>query len=91
MSDVVVTLGDLKEDYEVIDTIFVTAGSGGFFKLNSREEAYEKVKCELKQKCASMGGDAIIFLQFDYSQSSGGGMLATNFTAYGTVVKRKGR
>lgn len=92
MSNVLITTGDLKEDYEVIDAIFaVDASSAGFFSGADPNKAFTKVKDLLRTNCEKVGGHAVINCQFEYrvalNQKGFGTKQVIEIFAYGTAVR----
>lgn len=66
MSDVVISTGAIQGDYEVIDTIFALgSGEAGVF-TRAPDNAFNGVKSELASECKALGGNAVIFCQFEY-------------------------
>ena len=95
MANVIISTGDIKEDYEVIDAIFeLGQGEAGLFATGS-DEAFKKVKTQLASKCKSLGGNAVIFCQFEYRITLNDGLFGkkqgVEIFAYGTAVRTKNR
>ena len=94
MAQIIISTGGVNFDYEVIDVIFVIAGTAaGFLSEIDPNAAFNGVKVQLKEKCEALGGDAVVFCQFEYRSALANGMLgpkqALEIFAYGTVVVRK--
>lgn len=82
--------GDLGHPYQIMDTIFaLDSNSEGFFRGANPEYAFEGVKEKLRAKCASIGGDAVIYCQYQYrvALSQNGKKQVIEIFAYGTAVK----
>ena len=92
MNNVLITTGDIKEDYEIIDAVFsLDSCQEGLFKGADPNKAFEKVKNGLRQKATELGGHAVINCQFEYrvavAQGFGGSKQVIEFFAYGTAVR----
>ncbi len=88
----VVTTTDLKQPYEIIDTLFaVDSHKEGFLKELDPNKAFEGVKNQLRNKCEQIGGQAVICCQFEYRVATSAGFTGTKqvleIFAYGTAVK----
>lgn len=84
--------GDLGHSYQVIDTIFaIDSNKEGFLSGADPNIAFNGVKEQLRRKCASIGGDAVIFCQFQYRVAVDTGLRGTKqvveIFAYGTAVR----
>ncbi len=84
--------GDLGQPYKVIDTIFaLDANKEGIFSGADPNAAFNGVKEQLRKKCANIGGDAVIYCQFQYRVAVGDGLMnkkqVVEIFAYGTAVK----
>ena len=93
LNNIVITTGTPPFEYDIIDTIFVLDTlDKKVFSNSSPSAVFEGAKVQLKQRAASLGGDAIINCQFDYRISAGHGIFnATHdleIFAYGTLVKK---
>ena len=67
MDDIIITTGDLKIDYEVIDAVFaLDSCKEGILWGADPSKAFEKVKNKLRKKCKELDGDAVINCQFEY-------------------------
>ncbi|EPY14230.1 hypothetical protein RQP50_17445 [Paenibacillus sp. chi10] len=89
---VIITTGDLKRNYEVIDTIFaMDSHKEGYYKSADPNLAFEGVKNQLKKKCEQLRGDAVISCQFEYrvavSDSLIGKKQVMEIFSYGTVIR----
>ncbi|UNK18740.1 hypothetical protein MNQ98_01455 [Paenibacillus sp. N3/727] len=89
---VIITTGDLKRNYEVIDTIFaMDSNKEGFLKSADPNLAFEGVKNQLKKKCEQLRGDAIVNCQFEYRVAVSDGMMSKKqvmeIFSYGTVIR----
>ena len=93
--NIIISTGDLKQEYEILDTIFAAdSHSGGFFSSSvSPSKAFEGVKEQLEKECKKLGGNAVINCQFEYRNAvtekgiMGGSKHVIEIFAYGTVVK----
>lgn len=88
----IISTGDIRENYSIIDTIFaMDSHKEGFFSGTDPNKAFEGVKMQLSKKCQSLGGDAVINCQFEYRVALGDGLMSKKqvieIFAYGTVVK----
>ena len=93
MADVIISTGDVKRDYEVLDTIFALGqGEAGLF-TRAPDNAFKGVKSELISKCKTLGGNAVIFCQFEYRITLNEGLFGSKqgveIFAYGTAVRMK--
>lgn len=93
MRDIILSTGGISSDYEVIDPVFVIGGAKeGMFSKIDPFKAFEDVKGLLRDSCKNMGGDAVLFCQFEYRDAVTGivgSKQALEILAYGTVVKIK--
>lgn len=92
MNNVLITTGDIKEDYEIIDAIFaLDSCKEGFFQGADPNKAFDKVKEGLRKKANEIGAHAVINCQFEYrvavSQGFGGSKQVIEIFAYGTAVR----
>ncbi len=92
MGNILITTGDIKEDYEIIDAVFsIDSCQEGFFKGADPNKAFEKVKEGLRLKAKELGGHAVINCQFEYriavTQGFGGSKQVVEIFAYGTAVR----
>ena len=93
MADVIISTGDVKGEYEVLDTIFALgSGEAGLF-TRAPDNAFKGVKSELISKCKNLGGNAVIFCQFEYRITVNEGLFGNKqgveIFAYGTAVRMK--
>lgn len=80
--------GEISKNYEVIDTIFaLDSNTQGWFSGAKPEEAFAGVKEKLRAKCMSLGGDAVIYCQYQYRVALDGKKQCIEIFAYGTAVK----
>lgn len=92
MDNILITTGDLKEDYEIIDAIFaIDSCSQTLFNGADASKAFDKTKSALRAKCNSLGGHAVINCQFEYriamSQKGFGTKQVIEIFSYGTAVR----
>lgn len=92
MNNILITTGDIKEDYEIIDAIFaLDSCTEGVFKGADPNKAFDKVKDGLRKKAKDLGGHAVINCQFEYrvavSQGLMGSKQVIEIFAYGTAVR----
>ena len=93
LNKIIITTGPPPFEYDIIDTIFVLDTLDKKVFTNSSPSAvFEGAKIQLKQRAASLEGDAIINCQFDYRVSAGHGIFGVihdlEIFAYGTLVKK---
>lgn len=92
---VVITTGDLKQSYDVIDTVFAMDSSeAGFFTGANPTEAFQGLNAQLRSAAATWEADAIVACQFEYRNALtqgafGGTNQVIELFAYGTAVKFK--
>ena len=91
-SKILITTGDIKEDYEIIDAIFaLDSCKEGLFSFADPNKAFDKVKNALRKKCDELGGHAVINCQFEYrvavAQGFTGAKQVIEIFAYGTAVR----
>lgn len=92
---IILTTGDLKKDYEILDLIFeMGAHKAGFFEISANpNSAFDKIREQLKSSAAKLSADAVINCQFEYRVAVTPGMLGGSqvmeIFAYGTAVKFK--
>ena len=91
MSDVIISTGSISEKYEVIDTIFALGSGEAGLLTRAPDNAFKGVKSELASKCKALGGDAVIFCQFEYRITLNEGLFGkkqgVEIFAYGTAVR----
>lgn len=88
----IIATGDIKQNYAIIDTIFaMDSHKEGFFSNADPNKAFDGVKTQLAQKCAALGGDAVINCEFEYRNAVSDGLMSKKqvieIFAYGTAVK----
>lgn len=72
-----ISIGDLKENYEVVDTIFaIDSHSAGFISNANPNKAFSGVKIQLLDICKKLKGDDVINCQFEYRNALGNGMVS---------------
>lgn len=91
-NNILITTGDLKEEYEVIDAVFaLDSCKEGVFKSADPNIAFDNVKNGLRKKSSELGGHAVINCQFEYrvalSQGLTGSKQVIEIFAYGTAVR----
>ena len=92
-SNILITTGDIHEDYEIIDAVFaLDSCQESLFTVADPNKAFDKVKEGLRKKAASLGGHAVINCQFEYrvavsSGVFGGSKQVIEIFAYGTAVR----
>lgn len=91
---VVISTGDIKEPYRILDAIFAfDSHSGGFFSGANPEKAFDGVKNKLRKRCRELGGDAVVNCQFEYRvalATTAGGAAASLFgKALGASISDK--
>jgi len=84
--------GSIQLDYEIIDAIFaLDSHKEGILGSVDPGKAFEGVKRQLRHICRELGGDAVIYCQFEYRNTTADGFLgkkpAIEIFAYGTAVK----
>lgn len=92
MNNILITTGDIKEDYEIIDAIFsLDSCKERFFTAADPNLAFDKVKDGLRKKAEELNGHAVINCQFEYriatTQGFGGTKQVIEIFAYGTAVR----
>lgn len=83
-----ISTGDIKRDYEVIDVVFaVQVIRSHFFRSGGRETLnfLPEVNKKLKEAGQKVGGDAVIWIDYDFARDPEVQII----TAYGTAVKLK--
>jgi hypothetical protein len=59
-SKVIISTGDLKQQYEILDTIFaIDSHAAGMFSGANPGKAFEGVKGQLEKECKKLGGNAV--------------------------------
>jgi hypothetical protein len=89
MSKVLISTGDLKQNYEILDAIFaLDSHTAGLFTSANPEKAFGGVKEQLIKSCSKLGGNAVINCQFEYRMAIGKHNAQTvEIFAYGTAVR----
>lgn len=93
MSNILITTGDIHDDYEVIDAVFaLDSCQATLFHGADPNKAFDKVKDALRRKANELGGHAVINCQFEYrvavaSGTFGGTKQVIEIFAYGTAVR----
>ena len=103
-SGVVVTTGDIKAEYEIVDVIFQLGQDegnalgqlfGGDFSGSSSEGAFEAAVQALKIKAHQIGADHVVHAGFNQRMATAANALSkgvhqvAEVFAYGTAVKVK--
>ena len=84
---VIISTGDLKQGYEILDTIFaIDSHASGIFSGANPDKAFEGVKGQLEKSCLKLGGNAVINCQFEYRNAQAKSRVI-EILAYGTAVK----
>lgn len=83
---IIVSTGDIREPYTILDAIFALDCNTAnfFFGSTNPSEAFNGVKNKLRQICLKMSGDAVINCQFEYR-------IALATTAAGAVTALLGK
>ena len=84
--------GDIKDNYQVLDLVFASGNSTeGFLKNCQPIDAYQKVAQLLAKTASSIGADGVINIRFDFRVAATQGVFSPNQVfevyAYGTAVK----
>ncbi len=92
MNNILVTTGDIKEDYEIVDAIFaLDSCTEGVFKGADPNKAFDKVKDGLRKKANELGAHAVINCEFEYRVAVSQGIMSSKqvieIFAYGTAVR----
>ena len=86
--DIIITTTDLKEDYEILDSLYVTEM---LRKDNPKEEYLNQVldiaKDRLRKQCQTLGGDAVIWCQISHFAN----YVTNSLSISGTAVKLKNK
>ncbi len=88
MKDIIISTGDIKEEYETIDVLFaVQVIRSHFFRSGGRETLnfLPDVNKKLKEAAKKVGCDAVIWIDYDFARDP----KVQIITAYGTGVKIK--
>ena len=91
---IVISTGDVHQNYKVIDAIFAfdSHEQGFIFGQADPGKAFDGVKDQLRKKCLAQGGDAVICCQFEYRVAAADGLPGKErqvfeILAYGTAIK----
>ena len=86
--NIIITTTDLKEDYEILDSLYVTEMVR---KDNPKEEYLNQVldiaKDRLRKQCQTLGGDAVIWCQISHFAN----YVTNSLSISGTAVKLKNK
>ena len=86
--NIIITTTDLKEDYEILDSLYVTEM---LRKDNPKEEYLNQVldiaKDRLRKQCQTLGGDAVIWCQISHFAN----YVTNSLSISGTAVKLKNK
>ena len=90
--DIIISTGDVRQNYEIIDTIFaLDSHKAGFFSTAEPHKAFAGVTKQLKDQCKKLKGNAVINCQFEYRNALDSGVFGSKqvieIFAYGTVVR----
>ena len=91
MKEIIVSTGDIKQDYEVLRPIHLFHHSPNnkerFGEKNmSVDDTIDHIIEEMKEEANKESGDAILFLRVDMEQLQ---LSGTQYFVYGTLVKFK--
>ena len=96
MNDVILSTGDIRGDYEVVDIIHVGFSIRGWWVRTGGRETMDfmpEVHNRLKQAGKEKGCDAVIWIDFEVSRETASGVMGAKTTtvimAHGTGVKFK--
>lgn len=95
LNSIIISTGDIKEPYQIIDAIFTFDSNrekANWFTtwLENPMMAFGHVKNNLRHLCYSLGGDAVINCQFEYRIAlTDDNTKILEIFAYGTAVKLK--
>lgn len=84
--DIILTTTDLKEEYEILDTLYVIERLVVYPKEEQVNQVLNIVKERIKRQCSKLDGDAVINCQFFRS-----GAGETSLSISGTAVKIKSK
>ena len=92
MDNILITTGDIREDYEIIDAVFaLDSCQESFFQSADPNVAFEKIKNGLRKEAKALGGHAVINCQFEYRIAVAQGLVSSKqvveIFAYGTAVR----
>ncbi len=86
--NIIITTGDLKEDYEIIKPLYVAERVGLTYpKEEHLNEILTILNDRLKKQCKEIGGDAVVCCHIVYVPNSGSKLFSIN----GTAVKIKSK
>lgn len=86
MNKIILSTGDIKEDYEIVDIVFAAQVIRSHFVRTGGRETLAflpEVNEKLRQTAAEMGCDAVIWIDYDFDRDPAVQILA----AYGTGVR----
>lgn len=91
-ANILISTGDLHQNYEILDAIFaIDSHTGGLFSSSDPGKAFAGVKDQLAKACKKLGGNAVINCQFEYRNASEKGLVGNKqvieIFAYGTAVR----
>lgn len=94
LKPILISTGNIQRGYDVIDAVFAVAfNEETWFKAANPSDSFEGVKEQLRNKCRVLGGDAVIYCQFEYRISVKPGVgvnkQVAEIWAYGTAVTYK--
>lgn len=92
MDNILITTGDIKANYEIIDVVFAMDSSKeSLLKSAKPSQAFDKVKEKLKERTKQLGGNAVINCLFEYRDAHSPGLVGSKqvieIFAYGTAVR----
>ena len=86
--DIIVTTTDLKENYEILDSLYVTEELGKTYpKEDYLNQKLNIVKDRLRKQCCELSGDAVINCNISHVVNS----RSTSISISGTAVKIKNK
>jgi hypothetical protein len=88
MDSVILSTGDIKMDYEIVDIVFATQVIRSHWVRSGGRETLEflpQVNEKLRQAAIEKGCDAVIWIDYDFDRDPHVQIL----TAYGTGVKTR--
>lgn len=98
MSDIILTTGDLKAEYEIIDVLFVAQSIRSYWiDTGGREymKFFDDLQAKLKDAAREKGCDAVVWvrygtqMQHEKGAANVGDRSVAVLSAYGTGVKIK--
>ena len=84
---IIVTSGDLKNDYKIIGMVSHYFSSIVTKKPETADDIFYFVVEKLKEKAEKLGGDAIVSVRFQREYIGSGYVQGSTLFSYGTVVK----